>query len=358
MSIRYPLALPDTNFIGARLDLRSVVGVHASEFTMMQEVQEHAGQRWEMGLELLARTRANIAAWQAFMMRLRGARGTFVAGDPGATSPLGIVSTDTPTVNGASQAGNELATQGWTPTQTGLLLNSDYVQICRNYLTSPNDLEDAAWTEQTCTADNNTGDVTDPLGTNTATKVTPSGGATNAAMIQHCTTAVAYVPGFRFGGSVWLRAASGTPSILLRVGGDATVGATYKIADLTAALTTSWQKFDWSGTAPAGADRISMSIGGNNTWPEADGAIYIWGASLYALEYDARLHRVTAQFDSDANGRGTLEVVPKLRTIDDHARLIYTSPVGLFRLADNVVGWSESPPVRYTDMAVRAVEAL
>lgn len=72
--------------------------------------------------------RAQAAAWQAFGMKLGGTLGTFNAGDPDAKTPRGTVP-GTPLVAGGSQTGEDLATDGWTVSQTGILLEGDWIQI-------------------------------------------------------------------------------------------------------------------------------------------------------------------------------------------------------------------------------------
>jgi hypothetical protein len=87
---------------------------------------ELLGSRWMASFELPAMKRANAAAWIAFLARLNGKAGRFYAGDPSATSPRGVA-TGTPLINGASQQGTSLVTDGWTALVTGILLAGDYI---------------------------------------------------------------------------------------------------------------------------------------------------------------------------------------------------------------------------------------
>ena len=64
----------------------------------------------------------------AFMLKLNGTYGTFTLGDPLNTSPRGV-GTGTPLVNGGSQTGNSLVTDGWTSGQTGILKAGDWIQL-------------------------------------------------------------------------------------------------------------------------------------------------------------------------------------------------------------------------------------
>jgi hypothetical protein len=76
--------------------------------------------------ELPAMERSSSAAWVAFLAQLNGRAGRFYAGDPSAKTPRGVA-TGTPLVNGASQTGVSLITDGWTPTVTNILRAGDYI---------------------------------------------------------------------------------------------------------------------------------------------------------------------------------------------------------------------------------------
>lgn len=129
MAITYPLSLPSSPaFSAVRLTARAVVGVSESPFTLQSQVQEYAGQRLEAEASLPPLTRAQAEYWNVFMLKLNGRRGTFLLGDPAGKRPRGIA-TGTPVVNGAGQAGNELATSGWSNSITGILLAGDYIQL-------------------------------------------------------------------------------------------------------------------------------------------------------------------------------------------------------------------------------------
>jgi hypothetical protein len=129
MAITFPLSLPNTtSYASARMTARSVVGVTKSPFTGAQQVQKHQGQWWEFEAHLKPMTRASAEEWIAFMLSLNGMQGTFLLGDPLGTTARGI-KTGTPLVNGASQTGSSLITDGWTASQTGILKAGDYIQL-------------------------------------------------------------------------------------------------------------------------------------------------------------------------------------------------------------------------------------
>ena len=130
MSIAYPLALPAAAGLGGlRITPRAVVGVSVSPFTGQQQVYAHQGQWWEAELRLPEYlTRDEGEQWAAFVTALNGRQGTFLAGDPAGKTPRGAA-TGTPLVNGAGQSGLTLATDGWTPSTSGILKAGDWIQI-------------------------------------------------------------------------------------------------------------------------------------------------------------------------------------------------------------------------------------
>lgn len=129
MTISYPLAHPTTpGFQRFSLSHTSVVGKVRSPFTLVTQVQEYQGQAWLADVTLPFLTRAQAEPWHAWLLALNGSVGTFLLGDPLATLPQGAA-TGTPLVNGGSQTGKILVTDGWNPSVTNILKAGDYIQI-------------------------------------------------------------------------------------------------------------------------------------------------------------------------------------------------------------------------------------
>ncbi len=129
MTISYPLSLPSaTGRARMKLRARNVVSVSESPFTGQQQIQQHTGQWWETEVALRPMKREDAEAWVAFLLSLFGPVGTFLMGDPAGVTARGIA-TGTPLVNGASQTGNSLITDGWTISTTGILKAGDYLQL-------------------------------------------------------------------------------------------------------------------------------------------------------------------------------------------------------------------------------------
>ena len=129
MAIAYPLALPTTTGIAKiRISANNVVGVSQSPFTAKQQVYKYTGQFWEAEISLPPMKRADAEYWISFLLKLNGSYGTFLLGDPNGATARGVA-TGTPLVNGASQTGSELITDGWTTSTTGILKAGDYIQL-------------------------------------------------------------------------------------------------------------------------------------------------------------------------------------------------------------------------------------
>jgi hypothetical protein len=129
MAITFPLSLPTQSAIAKiRLSANEIVGISQSPFTAAQQVYKYPGQFWEADVTLPPMKRADAEYWVAFLLKLNGPFGTFLLGDPLGATARGVA-TGTPLVNGGSQVGNELITDGWTVSQTGILRAGDYIQL-------------------------------------------------------------------------------------------------------------------------------------------------------------------------------------------------------------------------------------
>lgn len=129
MAISYPITLPTAQgFRRVTIAPRSAVAIYASPFTGQQQVYQHPGQFLTASIELPPMDRSSAAGFVAAMLSLQGLTGTFLFGDPAWTSPRGV-GTGTPLVNGGSQTGQDLITDGWTTSQTGIVKAGDWLQI-------------------------------------------------------------------------------------------------------------------------------------------------------------------------------------------------------------------------------------
>lgn len=89
---------------------------------------EMPSPRWRFNAAFDNLTEADAALLQGFFAQLRGQAGRFYQHNLARPVPRGIA-TGTPLVNGASQTGTSIITDGWTPSQTGILKVGDFFKI-------------------------------------------------------------------------------------------------------------------------------------------------------------------------------------------------------------------------------------
>lgn len=129
MAITYPLTMPTTTGLAkVRISANNIVGISQSPFTAKQQVYKYTGQFWEAEITLPPMKRSDAEYWISFLLKLNGSYGTFLLGDPNGVTARGVA-TGTPLVKGASQTGNQLITDGWTTSTTGILKAGDYIQL-------------------------------------------------------------------------------------------------------------------------------------------------------------------------------------------------------------------------------------
>jgi hypothetical protein len=129
MAISYPVTFPASIGVSSiNIRAKTVVGVSSSPFTGQQQVYKHQGQWWEAEVSLPPMKRDEAEQVVSFLIKMNGQYGTFLMGDFLSTAPRGI-GTGAPLVNGASQAGDELVTDGWTVSTTGILKAGDWIQL-------------------------------------------------------------------------------------------------------------------------------------------------------------------------------------------------------------------------------------
>jgi hypothetical protein len=359
MAFVYPLAMPSSPS-PSRMVMRAQTQVALSEspFTLEQQAQEHQGNRWRAEIELPRMERADAEEWASFYLKLRGRNGTFLLPAYGAKTARGVA-TGSPQVAGTGQTGPSLATFGWTASQTGILKAGDYAQVMPNYLKSPSAFDAADWTKDAsggASAPTVTPNVASPLapdGTQTVDQIDfpATAGGQSSRVRQNAFSVVPAVPSQSFTLAFWL-AASASVNI------DILINDGIAQSSSNVALTTSLQFFTVSHTASATATQLSCRI--TQSASQAAKTVYAWGAACDSPQ-GARLYKNLADVNSDANGKATFDIWPRLRTAnreaEDHARIIVASPVGLFRLASNVSEWDISSALHY-GMGFSAVEAL
>ena len=125
----YPLTLPTVTGIKTQnWAMERVVAVTESPFTNQEQVFEHEGAQWKATFTLPPMKKESASVWLAFLMSLRGRRGTFKIGDQDRKTIQGTA-TGTVLVRGAAQTGNAINLDGFTASRANVFLAGDYIQI-------------------------------------------------------------------------------------------------------------------------------------------------------------------------------------------------------------------------------------
>ena len=120
-------SMPTTpGFASASFGLKSNTQTFTSPLSGAQQVVELTGARWYATYTLPPLTTAQAGEWLDFLTKLRGQANTFYGFDPARTSAQGALG-GTPLVNGATQTGNSLVTDGWSASVTGVMKAGDYL---------------------------------------------------------------------------------------------------------------------------------------------------------------------------------------------------------------------------------------
>ena len=82
MAVSYPVSVPDHRFASMSMRLRRANAMTESTFTLQQQVNQYTGSVWEAEITLPPMSYSDAKKWEAFILSLRGMRGTFLMGNP------------------------------------------------------------------------------------------------------------------------------------------------------------------------------------------------------------------------------------------------------------------------------------
>lgn len=129
MPVTYPIDFPTNIGLSSfRMGLRTAVPRSESPYSFVEQVVKFSGEIWEIECGLPRIFRDDAAAFDAFLLKLRGRWGTFLIGDPNGYNPRGSWA-GTSLVNGGGQTGDTLNLKGFTPSQTNVAREGDYLQL-------------------------------------------------------------------------------------------------------------------------------------------------------------------------------------------------------------------------------------
>ena len=123
-----PITLPNLpGFRRVSWNTRRAVARNTSPFTYSYKTSDFGGQQLLAEITLPLMKRPEAMAWVATLTQLQGTD-TFYFSDPLHTRPLGN-GTGAPLVNGASQLGASLITDGWAANTEQVLKSGDWLSI-------------------------------------------------------------------------------------------------------------------------------------------------------------------------------------------------------------------------------------
>lgn len=129
MAIVYPLSLPAKPMPRrSKITMANASGITRSPMTYERQAFFWGGAAWKIQIEYPPMRRAFAEQLIGIMGQLKGAYGTFLAGDWDGRNPRGV-GTGVPLVNGAGQSGDSLVTDGWTHNVNAIVAVGDYLQI-------------------------------------------------------------------------------------------------------------------------------------------------------------------------------------------------------------------------------------
>lgn len=125
----YPITLPLTGLVQSiTIRPRTAAAPVSSIFTFQPQVQVWGGQLFMADVQLRPMSRASAEAIIAALVSLNGPEGSFYLGDTANKTARGAA-TGTPLVNGGSQSGYSLITDGWTAGVTNILRAGDWIEV-------------------------------------------------------------------------------------------------------------------------------------------------------------------------------------------------------------------------------------
>ena len=121
-------AIPENTFISSTFGLESNTQTFESPLSNNMQVLELTGARWTANYAVSNKSAADAGQLIAFLTKLRGQANSFYGYDPKRVTAQGTA-TGTPLVNGASQTGNSLVTDGWSNGVTNILKSGDMIHF-------------------------------------------------------------------------------------------------------------------------------------------------------------------------------------------------------------------------------------
>lgn len=131
MAITYPLTAPISTegVTSVTFYPTNATVISKSPFTYQGQVQSWSGQIITADVSIQNVMRSSGEAWVGFLTALKGSKGTFLIGDPMASTPMGAATTNVAVNATTSSGSNTLAIKNGTISTTGFLKTGDWIQV-------------------------------------------------------------------------------------------------------------------------------------------------------------------------------------------------------------------------------------
>lgn len=128
MSISYPVTFPDISPSGLTLRHLTAASISESPYSGHEQVYTYDYQKWALDFSFPPLRRSDASVLTSFLLSLNGRQGTFTYG-PSASFPIQGNTYQDGAVNGGSQTGKSIVTDGWPVNMDTILKAGDYVGI-------------------------------------------------------------------------------------------------------------------------------------------------------------------------------------------------------------------------------------
>jgi hypothetical protein len=138
MAISYPRDLPNMPIKSTRFGLSVNQAVFEAGLSRKVTIQSHASgktDRWTGVFSTARLSASQVRELSTWLVSMKGREKKFYIYDMDRKMPGGVAvsASSTPLVNGASQLGTSIVSDGWLASTTGLLIGGDYIQIGTGY---------------------------------------------------------------------------------------------------------------------------------------------------------------------------------------------------------------------------------
>lgn len=131
MAITYPLTAPvaTEGVTSVTFYPTNATVISKSPFTYQGQVQSWGGQILSADVSIQNVMRDSGESWISFLTALKGSKGTFLLGDPMASTPMGSATANVAINTAVSSGASSISIKNGTASKVGFLKAGDWIQI-------------------------------------------------------------------------------------------------------------------------------------------------------------------------------------------------------------------------------------